>query len=68
MRFQGKEKGVEKQHISLAWHKTQLLSSTIRGELLSWTLWPGSAKYKVVKNSTLYITFFLVIMNHIHDI
>ncbi|KAK3851599.1 hypothetical protein Pcinc_041767 [Petrolisthes cinctipes] len=44
----GKDKGVEKQHIPLAWHNTQLLSSTIRGELLNWTLWPGSAKYKTL--------------------
>ncbi|KAK4309952.1 hypothetical protein Pmani_018450 [Petrolisthes manimaculis] len=44
----GKDKGVDKQHIPLAWHNTQLLSSTIRGELLNWTLWPGSAKYKTL--------------------
>lgn len=44
----GKDKsGKMKQHIPLAWHKKDLLSSTIQGELLQWTFLQGKGKYKV---------------------
>lgn len=44
----GKDKsGKHKQHIPLAWHKKELLSSTILGELLQWTCQQGKGRYKV---------------------
>lgn len=43
---QSKDKVHGKQHISLGWYDGNLYSSTIRGELLSWSLWPGGAKFK----------------------
>lgn len=44
----GKDKsGKIKHHIPLAWHKKDLLSSTIQGELLQWMCLQGKGKYKV---------------------
>lgn len=45
----GKDKsGKMKQHIPLAWHKKELLSSTILGELLQWTCQPGKGRFKAL--------------------
>nr|XP_053639247.1 gem-associated protein 5-like isoform X1 [Cherax quadricarinatus]XP_053639248.1 gem-associated protein 5-like isoform X1 [Cherax quadricarinatus] len=44
----GKEKNSGKQHIALAWHNGNLLTSTVRGELLLWTLQPTGSKFKAL--------------------
>lgn len=44
----GKDKIQGKQHIALAWHNGELLSSSIRGELLQWTFWPGGSISKLL--------------------
>ncbi|MPC23582.1 Gem-associated protein 5 [Portunus trituberculatus] len=43
-----KDKSKLKQHIPLAWHNKALLSSTIHGELLRWTMQVGKWKYKAL--------------------
>ncbi|CAL4200563.1 unnamed protein product, partial [Meganyctiphanes norvegica] len=44
----GKDRNAGKQHISLAWHRKKLLSSTVRGEIIVWSLWPGNCKFNTV--------------------
>ncbi|XP_064117104.1 gem-associated protein 5-like isoform X1 [Macrobrachium nipponense] len=47
-KFHGKEKITGKQHISLSWFKSDLMSTTPKGELLMWNLWPGGGRYTVI--------------------
>ncbi|XP_042862152.1 gem-associated protein 5-like isoform X2 [Penaeus japonicus] len=62
---QSKDKVHGKQHISLGWYDGNLYSSTIRGELLSWSLWPGGAKFKSLHHLHNRAIYNLVIVDDI---
>ncbi|XP_045601247.2 gem-associated protein 5 isoform X1 [Procambarus clarkii] len=60
-----KDKITGKQHIALAWHNGSLISSSVRGELLQWTLQPGGAKFKVLHHLHNRVLYNVMVMGDI---
>ncbi|XP_068239430.1 gem-associated protein 5-like isoform X3 [Palaemon carinicauda] len=64
-KFYGKEKITGKQHISLLWYKGELLSTTPKGELLLWKIWPGGGRCTVIHHLHTRAIYNLVMVGDI---